>query len=81
MRMSRYGTWGSYAAENISYGNNEGIDIVMQLFIDDGVSSRGHRNNLFSTRATVTGNHSGSHDRYGFMTCITYAGSYVNNAE
>lgn len=57
------------------------MDVLMQLFIDDGVSSRGHRNNLFSTYATVTGNHSGDHGRYGYMSCITYAGRYENSAE
>ena len=79
--MDRYGSWARSAAENISYGSNTGMDIVMQLFIDDGVSTRGHRMNLFSSTSTVTGNFSGQHKNYGFMTCITYAGGYENNAE
>jgi hypothetical protein len=77
-RMNRYGSWGLSAAENISYGSNTGIDIVMQLFIDDGVASRGHRTNLMAETSTVTGNASGPHSQYGDMTCIGYAGSYVN---
>ena len=28
-RMDRYGSWGRSAAENISYGSNSGIDVVM----------------------------------------------------
>ena len=53
----------------------------MQLFIDDGVPSRGHRNNLFTDSSNVTGNFSGPHSRYGFMTCITYANGYDNAVE
>lgn len=50
----------------------------MQLFVDDGVASRGHRTNLFSD-STVTGNASGPHEAYGSMTCATYAGTYEDS--
>ena len=77
--MNRYGTWSRWAAENISYGQSSGLDVVLQLLVDDGVSSRGHRNNLFSTYGTVTGAYSGAHKKYNSMSCITYAGIYENN--
>ena len=78
-RMDRYGSWNRWAAENISYGSTTGVDVVMQLFVDDGVRSRGHRNNLFSKHGAVTGAFSGSHGKYDSMSCITYAGIYDNN--
>ena len=78
-RMDRYGTWNRWAAENISYGFESGMDVVMQLLVDDGVTSRGHRDNIFSTYGTVTGVSSGYHAKYNSMSCITYAGSYENN--
>ena len=78
-RMDRYGTWNRWAAENISYGSSEAVDVIMQLFVDDGVRSRGHRTNLLSSHGTVTGVNSGPHDRYKHMSCITYAGLYENN--
>ena len=34
--------------ENCSYGYSRGIDVVMQLLIDKGVKSLGHRKNLLS---------------------------------
>merc|ERR1740139_1044978 len=80
-RMDRHGQWYSSASENISYGPNTAIDVIMKLFIDDGVSSRGHRINIFASTATVTGNFSGSHKRYGAMSCMTYANGYDNDAE
>ena len=77
--MDRYGTWNRWAAENTSYGFDSAMDIVMQLLVDDGVSSRGHRKNLFSEYGTVTGVASGYHAKFAHMSCITYAGSYENN--
>ena len=34
--------------ENIAYGTTGGEAVVIALFIDDGVPSRGHRTNIFS---------------------------------
>ena len=78
-RMKRYGQWGIWAAENISYRSDTAEDIVMQLYIDDGVASRGHRHNLMDEKAAVTGVATGEHSIYDIMACITYAGSYDDN--
>ena len=45
--------WG--AAENISYGKETALGIVLQLLIDDGVASRGHRKNLFGESLGTVG--------------------------
>ena len=60
-RLERYGHWTGGIAENISYGKEFGINVVLQLLVDDGVPSRAHRRNLFDEDSTVTGIHSGPH--------------------
>ena len=75
-RMNRHGTWKSTAAENISYGHDNGKDVIKALLVDDGVAARGHRKNLFDNAFGATGMFSGPHKNYRMMTCIDYAGAF-----
>lgn len=76
-RASRYGRWSGAMAENISYGNNSGREIVCQLLIDDGVPSRGHRANNLNRAYTYAGVSTGYHERYEFMCVIDLAAVYT----
>lgn len=75
-RIEKYGTYKT-AGENISYGATSGRDIVVQLLIDDGVSSRGHRKNIMNKDFSSTGvGYTHKHKTYGSVCVITYAGGY-----
>lgn len=60
-------------AENISFGLDQGRDVVAHLFIDDGVPGRGHRKNLLMKKLNYTGVACGYHKRYRDMCVAIYA--------
>lgn len=76
-RINRYGTWGGSCAENIDYGNNTARKIVMALIIDDGVSSRGHRNSIFTPAFKRVGVACGLHKAFRYMCVMELAQSYT----
>ena len=73
-RMARYGFHAAQVAENISYGPNDGKDVIADLLVDDGVKGRGHRNSLLNPSFTRAGIACGPHARFGTM-CVIDLGS------
>lgn len=44
-----------YAGENCGYGWDAGLDFVIDLLVDEGIESLGHRKNILSSRFTSIG--------------------------
>ena len=76
-RISRYGTFGGWWGENISYGKSGARDVVLALIIDDGLPARKHRENIFNPNYNFAGAAFGRHARFGTVCSMDFAGSYV----
>ena len=78
MRVARYGTWQKSLSENIDYSEvSSGDEIIQNLLIDDGVSDRGHRRNIFDPSARVAGIACRPHPRYTTACVIVQAGGFI----
>ncbi len=80
-RVGRYGKWTGKIGENISYGRSDARDVVIQLIVDDGIPSRGHRKNLFDPAFRVVGIACGKHAEYRAMCVTTFASAYQEMAD
>ena len=70
-RMARRGG-DPYGGENISYGYDTAREVVLQLLIDDGVPSRGHRANLLGPRFARAGVACGPHPVMDHLCVVDY---------
>ncbi len=68
VRIKKYAQ-GGYMAENCQYGHEEAIDIVLDLLIDDGISSLGHRKNILNSNFSYVGVAIEPHKVYG-VNCV-----------
>ena len=69
-RIKRYG--GKNGGENIDFGTKSALEVIIALLVDDGVSSRGHRRNMFAPNKKV-GIATDGHLRFGQHTVIDYS--------
>src|SRR5512133_3450120 len=76
-RLNRRGRWEGLIAENISTGEEEARQVVLQLLIDDGVASRGHRRNLLNPGLHQAGAGAAPHRDYRIVMVIDYADGFV----
>lgn len=71
-RIQRYAHMQS-GAENIQYGLSDPLEIVLDLLIDTGIPSRGHRKNILSPKYDTVGVKVGKHKDYGVMCVMDFA--------
>ncbi len=76
-RLNRLGTWQRLIAENIGTFEEDPRQVVIQLLVDDGVPSRGHRHNLFNPNLHQAGAGSAPHRDFRVVTVIDYADGFV----
>jgi uncharacterized protein YkwD len=79
-RIERHGRWESTIGENVAYGQRTARDVVAAFIVDDGVSDRGHRKNLFQASFRVMGVDCGPHAVYGTTCAITFAAGFREKA-
>jgi len=63
------------------YGAITGIDVIKALIISDGDKEREDRLNIFNPVFTVAGVYSGTINKFGHQSCITYADSFIPTGE
>ncbi len=76
-RIAKYGKANGYMAENISYGAKTARKVIVQLIVDDGVASRGHRTNIFNKNLNFVGFAYGFHSKYQIMTVMDFAQNFT----
>jgi uncharacterized protein YkwD len=58
----------AYCGENLDFGTESPREHITSLIVDDGVPSRGHRENLFHREYVNVGIGIGPHPDYGSVT-------------
>lgn len=75
-RLERYGDWMGTVGENCEFGGDTGEEVIISLLVDDGVTSRGHRKNIFNSEFKVVGIGCAAHQAYEHCTVLDYAAQY-----
>ncbi|MCS6807261.1 MAG: OmpA family protein [Bacteroidota bacterium] len=77
-RSKRYINGYAWACENVSYGQTTPRNVVIQLLVDDGVPSRGHRQSVMYHLNKAVGIAAGTHSQYGTMCVIVFSLQEIN---
>jgi uncharacterized protein YkwD len=72
-RIERYKKDYQTLGENIAYGFYTPRDVVIELFVDDGVYDRGQRKNLLNDQFENIGVNCGYHKTYRIMCVQNFA--------
>lgn len=73
-RVEQYGKWKGGLSENLAYQQTTGLDFVLYWIIDDGVSSRADRNNIFKPEFGTFGVAVASHPKQKTCAVLLLSG-------
>ena len=80
-RLRKYGHVFYGGAENIAAGKTNAVETILSLIIDDGVPTRGHRQNIYAPAHRMVGVATVPHAIYGSFSVINYSFYFVNRKE
>lgn len=66
-------SYGNTTGENCDYGSKKGLDIALDLLIDRGVPSFGHRKNILNSEYSRVGGARFLHPEYGWNAVFDYS--------
>ena len=75
-RLDRYGDWQGMCGENIALGTDSADAIVIQMIVDDGIPSRGHRGNVMNEEYHVVGICVGAHSKFKHVCIVDFASGF-----
>ena len=76
-RITKYGTFYQSLGENIDFGPNDALGVVVSLTLDDGEAKRPHRLNLFKSDYKKIGIACGPHQTEFQMCVMDFAYDFV----
>ena len=77
-RVEKYLDYDFSISECIDFGGSTGIEVIVNLLVDDGVKLRTHRDNLFSNKFQYYGVAVATHPEYDYCTVIDYFGDILS---
>lgn len=76
-RIGKYGNYVEALGENIDFGPNDAIGVIVSLTLDDGEEDRPHRDNLFKSDYRKVGIACGPHKTEYQMCVMDFAYDFV----
>lgn len=73
-RFEEYASEVEITAENLQYGYDKPLDIVMDLLIDIDIPNLGHRKNILDPLFSIIGVAINNHKNYEYLTVMSFGG-------
>ena len=76
-RISKYGNYIDHLGENIDFGPNDALGVIISLTLDDGEEERPHRENMFNKDYKKVGIACGPHKTEFKMCVMDFANDFL----